>query len=73
MATEWVKGYQDENKPAETLSEDMQLITETDESAGHERVHSKVCYEEPYPGSGGMLIINGTWVTATTEIGSRKL
>ena len=34
-----------------------------DEHAKDERTNGEVCYDEPYTGSGAMLIINGEWVT----------
>ena len=50
VTTEWVKGHQDEKEPTSALSNDAQLNTKMDESAGHERLHGEIYYEEPYPG-----------------------
>ena len=46
VTTEWVKGHQDEKEPTSALSDDAQLNTEMDESAGHKRLHIGGCTQD---------------------------
>jgi ribonuclease HI len=60
----WIKGHQDRNKPKEDQPQDVQMNIELDEAANASRQSGNVTREEPYRGSGAMLIIDDEWVTS---------
>jgi hypothetical protein len=60
---EWVKGHTDKNIPYEKLPHQNQVNVDVDHSSGNERKSGQVVNDEPYEGSGAMLILNGKWVT----------
>jgi hypothetical protein len=62
-APEWVKGHTDQKTPYEKLPHHNQVNVDVDHSSGHERKHWSLVQEEPYDGSGAMLIINDRWIT----------
>jgi hypothetical protein len=64
----WVKGHTDKTTPYNKLPHQNQVNIDVDHSSGNERKHGTIVNEEPYDGSGAMLILDGKWVTTAYKM-----
>jgi hypothetical protein len=65
---EWVKGHTDKTTPYNKLPHQNQVNIDVDHSSGNERKHGTIVNEEPFDGSGAMLILDGKWVTTAYKM-----
>ena len=59
----WLCGHQDKDCRVEDLPPEAQMNIDLDAVANEARLHKPITREQPLPGSGALLIINGKWVT----------